>query len=239
MHFFKTLTFFSCLLLLSLSSCFSPRSIVKMETHPDEEITWNYGRQIVTTANGELEAQVFFDEFTKKHLIFDVEITNWGEEAVLISPEAFYLELPGGQKIKSFDPEREIFNSQVKKSREEAGRKNAAVLVGVAAVATVVAVAASDDDDWDDDDDGDGIDINAPIFINAGSTNPPPPLPFLPPDMMFWEDYALRKTTLQPRFKANGKVVFRRDDLAKALTLNLPIGEMVLHARFNQSVFQP
>ena len=228
--------------LLALTSCFSPKSIVRVESHPDEEISWNYGRQIVNAKEGNLEAQVFFDDYTKEHLIFDVEITNWGDEEVLLSPEMFYLELANGGKIRSLDPEVEIFDGKVRHSRKEAADKNAAVVVGVAAVAAVVAVTAAEIADDDDDDDfigGNGIDINAPIFIDASSTSAPPPLTYFPPDMVFWEDYALRKTTLKPKFKANGKVVFKRDDLARGMALFMPVEETVLRMRFKQSIFQP
>lgn len=242
MRYSNYLTFLLGVGLFSLSSCFTPRTIVKMESHPDEDITWNYGRQIVSTVNGDLEAQVFFDDFTKDDLIFDVEITNWGEENVLLSPEFFYLELADGSKVKALDPERQIFDGKVRRSRDEAADKNAAVAIGVAAVAAVVAVTAAEIADDDNDglfNDGDGVDIIAPIFIDASPTTAPPPLPYFPPDVVFWEDYALRKTTLKPKFKANGKVVFPRNDLARGLAIYLPIEENVLRVRFNQSIFQP
>lgn len=223
---------FACLSALSLSSCFSPRSIVTVEADAEENMTWNYGHQVVNVQADSVEVQVYFDEYTKDFLIFDVEITNWRNEPVLISPEEIYLETGTGIGLFALDPEQQIFEGKVKASRREAGNKNAAVALGVATVAAVVAVAATTDSD------NDGYDGGGFVYVSTGVV-PPPPLAYLPPDHIFWEDFSLRKTTLQPRYRANGKVVFRRLDNQLGYSMVVPVGGTELRAGFKQRVFQP
>jgi len=209
-----------------------------MKSEEGESVKWNYGRQIVEIKDGDFEARVFFDEFTKKELIFDVEVANLGEEEFLLEPEQIYIQTDNGGKVWSFDPEREIFGDQVDRSRQEARNKNTAVAVGVAAVATIVAVAATSDGDGSGGNAEGGFNT-ANDFVYINTVIPPPPMNVKPSEMSFWEDYALRKTSLEKGYKAGGKVVFPRMDEFRNLTLVIPFGGRELRANFKQRVFQP
>ena len=137
---------------LSFTSCFTPQKIIQMESEEGQSTKWNYGREVVVVKKGNLEARIFFEDFTKKDLIFDVEVTNLGEEEILLQPEEIHILTDNGGRLWSFDPEKEIFGEQVELSRREAAGKNAAVAIGVATVAAVVAVAATSDGDGGGDD---------------------------------------------------------------------------------------
>ena len=233
-------TFISPLLfstaITSLTACFVPRSIVQMDVGDTENFRWNYGRQVIHLKSDSIEADIFFDSHTKKYLIFDVEVTNWSNEEVLVSPEEIYLQqIENGANLHAFDPEVEIFGGKMKASRQEAAAKNIAVAVGVATVATVVAVAATSDGD-----NKKGIDYsNTSITYIGTDVTPPPPSVYYPPNIVFWEDYSLRKTTLAKGYKVGGKVVFPRLDYYPSLYVSIPVGGRVLTAHFKQKVYQP
>ncbi len=222
----------------SLASCFVPQKIIQIDSGEDEETKWNYGRQVVIVKDGNLEARVFFEDFTKKDLIFDVEVVNLGEEEILLQPEQIHILTDNGGRVWSFDPENEIFGEQVELSRQEARNKNTAVaVVGVAVAATIVAVAASSDGN-NSNNDGDGINT-ATSLLYVSSVVPPPPLVVMPPNDNFWKDYSLRKTTLDQGYKVGGKVVFPRMDESRVLTVVIPVGDQKLKASFKQRIFQP
>ena len=219
----------------SFTSCFSPQKIIQMESDAGQSTKWNYGREVVLIKNGDLEARIFFEDFTKKDLIFDVEVVNLGEEEILLKPEEIHVQPENGGRIWCYDPEKEIFGEQMEMSRKEAAGKNAAVAIGAAVVATaVIAIAASDGENDNNNNDFDGD-----TFVYVNTAVPPPPMEFRPPNINFWKDYSLRKTTLEKGYKVGGKVVFPRMDDARVFTVIVPVGDKELKASFRQRIYQP
>ncbi len=194
---------------------------------------------MVRLKSDSIEAEIFFDTYTKKHLVFDVEVTNWSSREVLVSPEEIYLQQSDDDSpIPAFDPEFEILGKKVEASRREANSKNLAVAAGVAAVATVVAVAATSDGDNSNNNDNGNNNFTSVTYVGT-NVAPPVPVAFLPPDMAFWEDASLRKTTLAKGYKAGGKVVFPRLDQYRSFQISIPVDGRVLTAHFRQRIFQP
>ncbi|MEO1259766.1 MAG: hypothetical protein AAFZ15_13320 [Bacteroidota bacterium] len=225
--------------IISLTSCFTPQKVIKMESDSGQDTKWNYGREVVVVRNGDLEARVFFEDFTKKDLIFDVEVTNMGNEEILLKPEEIYIQTDNGGNLWSYDPEKEIFGEQMEASRQEARNKNAAVAVGVAVVATAVAVAATSDGDNSGNDGDVNFFDGGDTFVYVNTAVPPPPMEFQPPNLNFWKDYSLRKTTLEKGYKVGGKVVFPRMDNARTYTVVVPVDGVELRASFRQRIYQP
>ncbi|MEK7257463.1 MAG: hypothetical protein AAB316_22095 [Bacteroidota bacterium] len=221
----------------TLTSCFSPRPVLRVEAEETEDIRWNYGRQVIRFKQDSLEAEIFFDRYTKEFLIFDVEVTNWRTGEVLVSPEDFYAEIGDG-KIPAFDPEREIFQEEMDASRREANAKNATVAVAAAVVATAVAVAVASDGDGGGNNNNDDLDFGGFYYVST-TVPPPPPLAAYPPAPAFWEDLSLRKTTVRKGYKVGGKVVFPRFDHAREFSVSVPVGGTVMTAHFVQRVFKP
>lgn len=225
-----------------LTAC-SPKPIISMRGDENQSHEWNYGKQILINRSGDFEARVFFDTYTKNHLIFDVEIVNLGGDTILVSPEKFYLTANTGATIhqrNSKDPEEEILNSKIKQSRREASERTAALIAGTAAVAGVVALAASDDKGQNnsDEEDTDNNETHLTI-IDVNPVVPVPEVNVLPPDILFWEDYSLRKTTLAPGYKVRGKVVFERIDEARNITLHFPVGPSEMKVNLVQQLIKP
>jgi hypothetical protein len=231
------------LILLGLASTFfacTPRTVLRLDADA-AEVKWNYGRQIVQLHQDSMDAEVYFDTYSKNDLIFDVELTNWGSESVLVAPESIYLKCADGVGNRmAADPEWVLLKEEIDASRREANAKNMAIFVGVAAVATVVAVAASDRDNNNNNDDNNSNNYNSNNVYISTYVAPPLPAPVMPPSIDFWANYALRKTTLDENHKVGGKVVVPRMDGCPVLELYLPFGaEPAMVARFKQQVIQP
>ena len=227
--------------ILLFTAC-APAPIVRMQAEEKQPNEWNYGKQVVVNRSGGYEARVFFDTYTKKYLIFDVEITNLGNDTVLVSPENFYLEANTGATTHTryaLDPESEILNVEIKRNRQEANSKTAALIAGTAVVAGAIAIAASDNDDGSSASDDDDVNVVPFTYIDISPVVPPVVATVLPPEQRFWEDFSLRKTTLPPGYKVMGKVVFDRFDEAKSFRLRLPVGDTELSVGFIQQIIKP
>ncbi|TAK35626.1 MAG: hypothetical protein EPO28_14475 [Saprospiraceae bacterium] len=221
-----------------LPSCFSPRPLVKVDAGEQEVFKWSYGKKVIQLSGDSMSANIFFDTYTKKYLVFDVEITNWGTQDVLVSPENFYMSFNGKDaNAMALDPETEIFNRQVKRSKDEAAAKNGAVALGAIVVAAVVASAVSDDDNGGSSDSGSDYSVTNITYVN--DVPPPVVMSALPPELEFWENYSLRKTTLSQGYKVGGKVVFRRHDDYPSFNIFLPVDNETLSARFEQRIIKP
>lgn len=231
---------YSCLFCFTmiLTGCFTPRSIVRMDAANEADVKWSYGKQLIEQENDSLKALIYFDTYNKSDLIFDVEVTNYGSESVLLSPEKIYLKCADSEFTNpSYDPEKTLLKNEIDISRREAAAKNAAVIVGVAAVATVVAVAVSDNNS-NSANNSDNNFIGNNIFV-SNYVAPPLPAPVMPPSLDFWANYSLRKTTLDQNFKVGGKVVIPRMDGCPNLELYVPVGKETFMARFKQLIVQP
>lgn len=223
------------------TSCI-PAPIIRMQATEGQHNEWNYGKQVVVNSADGYEGRVFFDTYTKKHLIFDVEIINRGKDTVLVSPENFYLvEDPNDAAFKHFalNPEAEILNMEIKRSRDEANSKTVALVAGTAVVAGAIALAASDNNFTSSGNSNDDIDLVPFTYININPVVPAVVASALPPDQAFWEDFSLRKTTVPPGYKVTGKVVFQRFDEARSFELRLPIDQSEVVVGFIQQVFKP
>ncbi len=222
----------------ALTSCFSPRTVVVIDADQDA-IKWSYGRQIIDQKKDSLEAAIYFDTYNKKDLVFDVEVTNWGKESVLVSPENIYLKCANSEaEHLAYDPEKVLLNQAIDASRHEANSKNLAIAVGVAAIATIVAVAVTDNG-GNGNNGGNDFNNGGNITFISTYVVPPLPAPALPPSMDFWENYSLRKTTLEQNYKVGGKVVLPRLDYCPALEVYVPVGNEVFIGRFKQRIVQP
>ena len=230
------------LTLIAIFTSCAPAPIIRMEAGEHQPNEWNYGKQIVVSRAGGYEARVYFDTYTKRYLIFDVEISNLGKDTVLVSPEDFYLEANTGATTHTryaLDPEVEILNTKIRRSRNEANAKTATILAGTAMVAGAVAIAASDNSGGNagnEDSNADGVSYT---YIDVSPVPPPVVATALPPEVLFWEDYSLRKTTVPPGYKVTGKVVFERIDEARTLRLKLPVGDSELAVGFVQQLIKP
>ena len=225
-------------LMAAMTSCFSPRAVVRMEAEGDN-IKWNYGRQVVYQKIGGTEARISFEDFSKENLIFNVEFVHRGEGDILIDPAKFYLTgADEAVEYPAIDPEKKLLDLRVKDSRNEARAKNLAVAAGAVAVAAGGGGATPDHEHKKDDHhqhQSGGKSGNVKYFCGA-------PVPFNPMQMTqheFWRDVAFRKTTLESGYKVEGKVVFPRSDFFKTFIVAMPVEDKTFKVVFNQYIIKP
>lgn len=243
--------------LLFLSSCFTPKPVVRVEPI-DEDIRWQYGQAFARQQSGELELQAAYNGNNREYLFFDVEITNYGEEEVLVDPKEFYLEIKG-MKVRAADPEVILLGLDMDASRREANSKNAAVAIGVAAVAATAAIIATSDGDGNSNASNNNVAANSfdanynnldlavdlvsivpNLFIDLSSPRPVQEWPDADPqNRNFWTDFTLRKTTLRKGERVSGKVLFPTLDLDDRFQMVLPVESSVFRMQFKRMLYQP
>ncbi len=237
---------FSFLLIIASNfiAC-TPRTVLRLDADEAADVKWSYGRQIVQLSKDSMDAQVYFDTYSKDHLIFDVELTNWAGKSLLVAPEDIYIKCEGAEHGRyASNPESVLLKQEIDASRREANAKNLAIAIGVVAAASVVAAVVSENNNDNSNNNNNDNNIN-----NFNSNNnyfistyvaPPLPAPVMPPSVDFWANYALRKTTLDEKHKVGGKVVLQRIDTCPVFDLYLPYGDgEAMVARFRQRVIQP
>ncbi|NRB47134.1 MAG: hypothetical protein HRU41_05635 [Saprospiraceae bacterium] len=243
---------------LFLSSCFTPKPVVRVEPM-EEDVRWQYGQAFARQQSNDLEVQAAYNGNNREYLFFDVEVTNFGEEEVLVDPKQFYLEVKG-MKMRAADPEVMLLGLDMDASRREANSKNAAVAIGVAAVAATAAIIATSDGNGNSNASNnnnasgnsfDGGYNNLDLAVDLVSIVPnlmidlsaPRAVEEFPPvnpqDRNFWTDFTLRKTTLRQGERVSGKVLFRTLDLDDRFQMVLPVESSTFRMQFKRLLFQP
>ncbi|PHN03326.1 hypothetical protein CRP01_26955 [Flavilitoribacter nigricans DSM 23189 = NBRC 102662] len=231
--------------LLSLSACFSPRPVVRVEPI-EEPQRWNYGQAILEAEKNGITANAAFAYSDDDFLVFDVEVTNWREERILVDPAGIQLDVNSATSmyIPAIDPEEQMLGMEMDASRREANAKNAAVVAGVVAVAAVAAAVATSSNDNNNNENNfnnDGVDVVnvAPtLVLGAGAGGAPPPGP-IAVDPWFWSDQTLRKTTLEKGQQVRGKVLFPRNDQIRNFEMSVPVEELIFTFEFRQVLHRP
>ena len=232
------------------TSCATPKPVVRMNP-VSENVKWNYGQAYASdTVNG-VVVEAAFDKSTPEYNVFDVSVINNSNMEFLVDPASFRFEdvttdpvNPG--IIKATDPEEVLLDIDKRISKDEADAKNAkvggAILAG-ALVATSVAIAVSDanDDHHHHHREADpNLLVSAPIIID-GSNN------YVPGDYVssierqreMWETSTIRKTSLEPGYKIEGKVFFPKFVSPGYYNFIVPVDEGRIEIQFLQLNFLP
>jgi hypothetical protein len=245
------LPFLALVLLFSLSSCFTPRSVIRVEPSSDQ-VRWDYGQAIVETTADSLIGKAAFIGATKEYLVFNIEVENRGNNNVLVSPEQFYLTNPNGNRFFAIDPEKQMLGMEIEESRREASAKNTAVVVGVVAVAAVTAavVASSrssssrnertysntySNNNW-----WFAPNIMLGNYSGSSSVSRPPASSWSnTQERRYWSEQTLRRTTVGPDQFVRGQVLFPRQDMLQTFLLIVPAEQSVMSFGFKQKIFKP
>lgn len=239
-------TLFSLLLFsMYFAACVSPKAVIRVEpvAEPDK---WNYGQAIVESKKNGLITSASFAYSDPDFLVFDVEVTNWREERILIDPAQISMQLTDAHfSTSAIDPEQYVLDMEIEASRREANAKNAAIVAGVVAVAAVTAAVVADANNDNGNENGfvnnggvDAVNLAPTVFINSGGGVAPSGVPQTV-DPWFWSDHTLRKTTLERGEMVRGKVVFPRDDSLPHFELVVPVEEITFNFSFKQIIYQP
>lgn len=236
------------ILLSLLAACASPMAVIRMNPE-SEQLNWNYGQAYAADTVAGIIVEAAFDKATKEHHVFDVAVVNGSNLDFLVDPSGFYIEDVTNANeqitsIKAIDPEIMLLNIDKQLSKDEANSKNAAVGMAVAAgalVAASVAVAVIDDNQhhYHRSPDPDLM-LAAPIIIGAAADDEV--VSYASPleqQRELWERATIRKTTLKPGYKIEGKVYFPRFENPGRYVLKLPVDDQLVEITFVQLNFMP
>lgn len=240
------------LLAAVLQACVMPQAVIRLEPQTDR-VRWDYGIAILEDQADSLRGRASFVGATREYLVFNLEVENLGNTAVLVSPEKFYLTNPAGIRFFAADPEKIILRQEVEASQQEANAKNTAIALGVVAAAAVTAAVIADINDGGLNDRRENrFAAAAPVVVDPGlwwfapnllyrdaAAAPPAPTWTNTQDRRFWTDLTLRRTTVDPGQRVRGQVLFSRRDDLKEFMLLAPVETTVLAFPYRQRVIQP
>ncbi len=229
-----------------LASCASPRSIIRMNP-VSENVRWNYGQAFAADTVTGIVVEAAYDRSTPEYNIFDVSVINGSNMSYLVDPVNFCFHETrydsGPANIyKAIDPETMLLNIDKKESKDEADAKNAAigaVVVAGAVVATAAVVAASTGDAeilHHNRHADPGILVAAPLLLDETNA---PTMTETESRRNMWANSTVRKTTLEPGYRIDGKIYFPRFEKSATYVLQLPIDEEFAKIAFNQLTFLP
>lgn len=250
MHTFKSNSniLLSAFVLSILVSCATPQAIIRMQP-TDKNVKWFYGQAFASDTLLGIVVQAAFERATSDYNIFSLSFTNNSNMDYLVDPSTFYFEDVSTNTlnphiIKAIDPESILLDIDKQISQNDADIKNArisgAIITGTLVAATV-ALAVSDDDRPNHNRHNDpDLFIAAPIIIDNGNNysnevNISP----LEQKRDTWETSTIRKTTLEPKYKVEGKIFFHRFEKPGIYNLIIPVDDQIINIQFMQLNFYP
>lgn len=231
--------------------------MIRIAPDSSESVFWHQGQAIAEAESRGILARAAFSHANWEYLVFDVEIFNETSDRCLVSPENFSLTTDQNVLIRAADPDKALFTMEMDASRREANAKNAALVGGIVlAAAAVVAATSSDGGDAATDgyvdDTYDAVDASLDVVEEAAMAAwglsfyddsvlsvPTNALPAIG-SYDFWQNVALRRTTIMPNGSIRGLVVFPRASSTEGgIVLAVPLECGSFTFRFTQMNFRP
>lgn len=248
-HFTLNSSLYVATAVILLASCATPRAVIRMNP-VSENVRWNYGQAFASDTITGIVVEAAFDRSTPEYNIFDVSVINRSNMNYVVDPANFsfqetrYDEGPANV-YRALDPENMLLAIDQKESKDEADAKNAAigaVVVAGAVVATAAIVAANADDvevrHHHHRHADPGIMVATPIILD-GMDEPMPTMTEAERRRDMWMNGTVRKTTLEPGYRIDGKVYFPRFEKPATYVLQLPVDDQLAQIAFNQLTFHP
>lgn len=232
-------------LFLLFSSCTSLRV---MRVSPADSATidrYLYGSAIQKLGTDAATVELGYYDNDRRHLLFDISITNNSDVPFDFDPATIYLAPHNGlPAVLAIDPEMQVLSMDLKAANRE---RTARILGGVAVAASIASIAidAAPSPVADQLTLGEAfaIDMAAQVpYLLLDLTAPRVAandmVPSSPVSRIFWMDVALRITTIRPGETALGKIAFPRIDKAATFDIVVPVGPQYLHFPFRQQIMR-
>lgn len=257
----KTIQFVAILAILSLTSCFSPKPVIRLKTD-EPKTTWDKGKEFISYKKGEYEVHTSFHGSNDKNLMFDIEIVNNNGEEFLVAPEKIKLFkgqwnnatqsiMYSANAVYALDPEMELLNIDLANSKAEAASKNAgvaAVAIFAAAIPLAIVAAKSDAENSKSNNDSDVsntelVETGVEVALTATAINQESQeaqIQSMNDSKYTWETVALRKTTLSPGYSIRGLVFFPIPDMNfRKLRIDIPVPNGDISVKYDYLLYFP
>lgn len=243
----KNISIFILLTISIFYSCTVTKPVAKLTSYSDD-LTWQQGRQVLRTACDSFTVFSVFERSEGDQLVFDIEIFNQSEQAVLVEPVRFFY-VPyalSGEELKTshvcgaIDPELKLVGIEQSINQavaDEANQKSwdvAMLATGVALTMAAVATGA-EYSFYNSLDEGD---IEEVISSDYGSSvSPDYDMNSHENNYQYWANEVLRKTTLFNGKSVRGKVYFPMHKTASKYIFYLPLGQSEVAIEYYQQTF--
>lgn len=256
----KTIYFVAILAMLSMTSCFTPKPVIRLKAD-EPKTTWDKGKEYISYKMGEYEVHTSYFGCDNNNLIFDIEVVNVDGEEFLVAPENIKLHLGQwnnaaqnvsfGNAISAIDPEMQLLKFDLEASKAEAASKNAGIAaVGIFAAAIPLAIVAakSDADNEKNNKQSDvsntelvSTGVNLALTANEVNQNLQEiKIQSMNDSKYYWETASLRKTTLSPGYSIRGLVYFPIPEMKfRKLKLDIPVPTGSISVKYDLLVYFP
>lgn len=211
---------FPALAVLSIS-CVVPAPISQVSPSDETEFIWTNGRGVITQYKDSISVEVSYYEKQEGLFIFDVTIANQRNKPIIIDPQQFSY-LPVSKKgdtlnvVTAINPEYKILEQQKIISKLDAQRKreaNQALIFGSLELVGELADKDNSQEEYVDDYPNAFDRYNHEVAkIDYKTLN-------TVDRKTFWENQALRKTTLFSDYYTSGQVFLRQKKEIKKIGL--------------------
>lgn len=205
--------------LFVLLNCASPAPISKLKPTDENSFFWQNGREVMSQYQDSVLVEVAFRNTYDGFFVFDVTIANESERQIIIDPRDFqYMPVMSNgdtlRYIPASDPESKILEKEMKISKLEAERKNQirkAIVWGTLELVDDI-VSEEDHDEYEDE-------IEYATYRNTEMTEIALSKLDVKEQKNYWENQALRKTTVFPEYFISGKIHLKSLKKAKKIIL--------------------
>ena len=257
----KTINLIAGIAMLSLSSCFSPKPVIRLKAD-EPKTTWDKGKEYISYKKGEYEVHTAYHGVDDKNIIFDIEIVNNNGEEFLVAPENIKLFkgqwdnttqsiIYNSNAIRALDPEMELLRIDLENSKAEAASKNAgvaAVAIFAAAIPLAIVAAKSDAENSKSNDNNeitntDLVGAGVDIALTANAVNQETQefkIQSMNDSKYNWETASLRKTTLSPGYSIRGLVYFPIPDMSfRKIRIDIPVPIGNISVKYDYLLYFP
>lgn len=222
-----------------ISSCYvAPKSIFHIEA-ANENGVWLMGKQYFKSTTDAFEVVLAFNKMKDYRLEFQVEITNNGEEPLLVAPENFYITYQKKGKYDSvyaINPEEEILEANKNLSREYASyysaKQNQSIRTFFSLVVAVAEIGKTKTEEEILEDEND--DLKREIEELETELEHEKNVKYIDNYLTEWEYKALRKTTLPKGYAIRGDLYFPIIRAAGKLDIVFVIDNKEIKFAYNQ-----
>lgn len=188
---------------------------------PDDKVSfWENGMAVYQQEKDNYMVRVGFEDSDRDNVLLDLELVNLSEDMHLIDPTNFFITyLKDGKPIGSYNavnPEETLMKLDKAIARTWANERNNQYLAIATAASSGLSMAVGNNMDVANQSMAQGT-FNAQQIASTGAE--------LRGQKGFYQNFAIRKTSLFPETYLKGKIVFPREEKADKVLLTIPFGD--------------
>ena len=233
-------TFFLAVTSTIILSCATPAPISKLDATSENAFFWQNGRQVLVQNEDSIFVELAYQQRAGELFVFDITIANESSEDILIDPSQFlYIPITkAGDSLGTVhaeNPEKRILEQDIQVSKLTAQRTNELISAAFWATLEVtagVAAAIEGEPIYDEHDDD---------YIYYHRSNMAE-IEFEEWDALeqkdYWENQAIRKTTLFPGHFITGQILMKRERKSDTLWILIPIQNYTFEFFYNHQLIE-